>query len=132
MDQELQATAWAIRSTINSTSNYSPGQMAFGRDMIFLTKVIIDWETIKAKKRNIAQYNNTRENKSRINHTYKIGDKVLIVIKTDEIKEKLIQRTEGPFEIKKVFPNGTIKIFRDTYEEIINIRRIRPYHEREN
>ena len=106
--------------------------MAFGRDMIFRTQMIIDWETIKAKKRNIAQYNNTRENRARIEHTYNIGDKVLIVIKADEIKAKLQQRTEGPYKIKKIFNNGTVKIFRNTYDEIINIRCIRSYHERVN
>ena len=29
LDQELQATAWDIRSTINSSSNHSPGHLAF-------------------------------------------------------------------------------------------------------
>ena len=106
--------------------------MVFGKDMIFRTQIIIDWESIKAKKRNIAQYNNQRENKARIDHNYKVGDKVLIIIKADEIKAKLQQRTEGPYEIRKIFNNGTVKIFRNTYEEIINIRRIRPYHKRLN
>ena len=32
--QELQATAWAIRSTMNSTSKHSPSHLALGRDMI--------------------------------------------------------------------------------------------------
>ena len=63
--------------------------------------MIIDWENIKAKKRNIAQYTNTRENRVRIDNTYNVGDKVLIVIKVDEIKAKLQQRTEVPYTIKK-------------------------------
>ena len=40
--QELQATAWAIRSTMNSTSKHSPSHLALGRDMIFQTKVKVN------------------------------------------------------------------------------------------
>ena len=98
--------------------------------MIFRTQMIIDLENMKAKKRNIAQYTNTMENRVRIDHTYNVGDKFLIVIKADEIKVKLQQHTEGPYKIKKIFNNGTVKILRNTYDEIINIRHIEPYHDR--
>ena len=99
--------------------------------MIFQSKIIVDWESIKQKKRTLREYNNVRENRAKISHTYQVGDKVLIIIKADEIKSKIQDRAEGPYEIIRVYPNGTIKIQRDTYEEIINIRRIKPYHERE-
>ena len=130
VDQQLQATAWAIRSTINSASNYSPGQLAFGYDMIFQARVIVDWEAIKQKKRALREHNNIRENRSRIAHTYQVGDKVLITLKADEIKNKLQNRAEGPYEITKTYPNGTVKIQKNTYEEIINMRRIKPYYQR--
>ena len=35
LEQESQATAWTIRSTASSTTNHTPGHLAFGRDMIF-------------------------------------------------------------------------------------------------
>ena len=40
----LQAVAWDIRFTINSTTSYTPGQLEFGRDMIMQAKVLVDWE----------------------------------------------------------------------------------------
>ena len=46
------------------------------------------------------------------------------------MKAKLNERTEGPYQVLNVFDNGTVKIRRDTYDEIINIRRIKPYNER--
>ena len=50
LDQELQATAWAIRSTINSSSNHSPGHLAFGFDMIFRPKLRLIGKLSKAGK----------------------------------------------------------------------------------
>ena len=34
---------------------------------------------------------------------------------------------KGPYQITKVYTNGTVKIQRDYFEEIINIRRIKPF-----
>ena len=45
------------------------------------------------------------------------------------MKAKLNERTEGPYQVLKVFDNGTVKIRRDTYDEIINIRIIKQYNE---
>ena len=131
LDQELQATAWAIRSTINSTSKHAPSHLALGRDMIFQTQIKVDWENIKSNKRKLAVQNNIRENMSRIDHTYNIGDKVLIILKGEEIMSKIQIRTEGPYEIIKVYDNGTVKVNRGSYNEIVNIRRIKPYHEKQ-
>ena len=39
----LKVIAWAIRSTINSTTNHTLGQLAFSRDMIMQAKVLVDW-----------------------------------------------------------------------------------------
>ena len=68
---------------------------------------------------------------SRIDHTYNIGDKVLIILKGEEIMSKIQIRTEGPYEIIKVYDNGTVKVNRGSYNEIVNIRRIKPYHEKQ-
>ena len=44
------ATAFAVRSTYHTTLQASPGQLVFGRDMIFNIKHIANWEAIKHKK----------------------------------------------------------------------------------
>ena len=122
-----KATAWALRSTIHSTINYSPGQLAFGRDMIMQNRITADWERIKEKRMRAAVKSNARENSTRVAHTYEIGQLVLIVRNDKDVTRKLRQPTEGPYEILRVYRNGTVKIRRGNYDEILSIRRIRPF-----
>ena len=126
----LQSVAWALRSTVSTMSSYTPGHLVFSRDMIMQNAVTADWEKIKLLKRASAITSNTRENNSRFNHTYHVGDKVLIILDHKEINGKMDRPTEGPYEIIKVNPsNGTVKIVRGNYNETINIRRVKPYHD---
>ena len=99
--------------------------------MIFQTKVKVNWESIKSNKRKLAIENNTRENASRIDHNYNVGNKVLIILKGEEILSKIQIRTKGPYEVIKVYNNGTVKINKGSYNEIVNIRRIKPYHKKQ-
>ena len=54
------------------------GQLVFGRDMIILIKHQVDWELIS--QRNQAKINkyDIRKNNKRVDHDYKIGDKVML------------------------------------------------------
>ena len=64
-------------------------------------------------------------------YKYTIGKKVLVLTKTNERGGKLIDFAhKGPFEILEVFKNGTNKIKRNKFEEIIYIRRARPFYEK--
>ena len=94
--------------------------------MIFQSQIKIDWESIKSNKRKLVAYNNERENRNRIEHEYHAGDKILIIIKKNDVKAKLDERTEAPYKIIQIYENGTIKIQKDKYEETISIRRIKP------
>ncbi len=112
-----------------------PAQLAFGCDLIFRQKVLIDWERIKAFRLKDAIENNAKENKKRLEHTYKVGDKVLLVYKKYELRSnpKTSPSTypRGPFTITEVIANGTVKIQCGAYVDIMSIRRITPYHPRE-
>jgi hypothetical protein len=46
----LAATAFAIRATYYTTLQKSPGQLVFGRDMIFNAQHAANWEYIRARK----------------------------------------------------------------------------------
>lgn len=127
LDKALQTVAWAIRSTVSTMSGYTPGQLVFNKDMIMQSNVIVDWEKIKLLKRASAQASNEKENKTRLHHQYSVGDKVLIII--TDIKSKMESPTEGPYEIRKVYQSGLVKISRGSYNEVIHIRRLKPYHE---
>ena len=74
----LSATAFAVRSTFHTTLHNSPGQLVFGRDMIFNIKHTANWEYIRQRKQKIINKNNERENSKRQAHTYQVGDKVLL------------------------------------------------------
>ena len=69
------------------------------------------------------------ENKKRIPHEYKPGDKILIRHDMDGTpRGKMADPTSGPFEIIAV-RGSTLKIQKGRYREKINIRRVSPYYE---
>ncbi|KAE9286640.1 hypothetical protein PF008_g26619 [Phytophthora fragariae] len=84
------------------------------------------WATIYSRQQRQTRRENARENRARLAHNYKIGDRVLIV-KSIRNLPKLAQPTEGPFVITAVHSNGTLTVDRGNYDEIINIRRVKPY-----
>ena len=102
-------------------------------DMIFRQKAKIDWALIKKQRREQSAANNKKENRGRREHTYKVGDLVLIVEKPYERtrKGKLSSPTEGPYEIIRVYANGNVRTQRGNYDEDISIRRLRPYYKKD-
>ena len=121
----LSSAAFAIRSTYHTTLQATPAQLVFGRDMILPISISADWDRIKQRKQTEIDRNNRRENRDRIDHTYKVGDKVFV--RNDRIKRKLSSPREGPFKVAKVYDNGTIEVRRsDAVTERINIRRVTP------
>ncbi len=122
----LAATAFAIRSTLHTTLKKTPGQLVFGRDMIFNIQHQADWELIKQRKQTRINQNNQRENSKRIPHQYQVGDKVLLSRGTEN---KMETPFSGPHEILRVNNNGTVRLKVGCVEDLYNIRRIKPYNE---
>ena len=123
----LASAAWAIRASYNSATNSTPGQLVFGRDMMFNIKSLINWKLLASRKQHLVDKANLRENTKRIDYDYQIGQKVFI--KNDGIHRKLDRPKSGPFNITKVFSNGTVCIQRGLVNERINIRRLEPLFE---
>ena len=122
----LSATAFAIRSTVHTTLKKTPGQLVFGRDMIFNMKHKADWESIKKRKQDKINENNKRENQKRIPHEYQVGDKVLLRRGTEN---KWEAPYAGPYKILQVNDNGTVRMKINSVTDTYNIRRIKPYKE---
>ena len=122
----LAATAFAIRATYHTTLQKSPGQLIFGRDMIFNVQHTANWEYIRARKQRLIQKNNKNENKSRIPHTYRVDDKVMLRKGTEY---KYEAPYSGPHTILQVNTNGTVRLRVGSVTDTINIRRIEPYKE---
>jgi len=123
----LSATAFAVRSTYHTTLQASPGQLVFGRDMIFNIKHVADWQAIKQRKQKIINKNNTQENKKRLKHEYKPNDMVLL----ERYKARKYECPYlGPYKVIKVFTNGTVTIKKGAVYERVNIRRLIPFRSR--
>ena len=122
----LSACAFAVRSTIHTTLQKTPGQLVFGRDMMLNVTHIADWEHIKQRKQNLINKNNARENSKRTPHSYEVGNKVLLKRGTEN---KMESPCEGPYSILKVHDNGTVRVQRGAVADTINIRRLTPFFE---
>ena len=123
----ITACAYAIRCTYHTTLKATPGQLVFGRDMILPIKFEADWALIQKQKQDSINNSNNKDNKKRIKHEYKIGDKVLL--QKPGILRKMSTPYSGPYEVQQVFSNGTINITKGAVIQRVNIRRVIPYKE---
>ena len=93
----LAVIMFGVRATYHTTLEATPSQLVFGRDAILPIQHQADWSYIKNKKQNLIDKNNTRENKSRIPHEYKVGDLILL---SRNKRSKLGEREKnGPYPI---------------------------------
>ncbi len=128
IDTFIDNAAWAICSTYHTVLKASPGAVIFGCDMLFDIPFIADWKQIGEHRQHQTDLGNERENKTRADFDYKVGDKILI--RKDGILHKAeSRRIKEPWTIMRVHTNGTIRIQCGTKSERINIRRVTPFSE---
>eukprot|EP00951_Prasinocladus_malaysianus_P035488 scaffold366199_cov15-Prasinocladus_malaysianus.AAC.1 len=125
----MAAAGFAIRSTYHTVLQATPGQLVFKRDMILPAPFEPDWDAIRARRQAEINKNNARENKSRVWHEYKPGDKVLYIIPRKQAK--LRSPRSGPHRVCKVNNNGTCDIQRGAVTENVNIRHLVPFKDSE-
>ena len=128
IDAFLTDAAWAIRSTYHTVLKASPGAAIFGRDMLFDIPSLADWNKIGDHRQHLTDLNTIRENRSRRDWDYKVGDKVLLR------KDGILRKSESQYEcdlwtVTSVHMNGTIRVQFGTKSERLNIRRVTPYFE---
>ena len=126
IDAFLTDAAWAIRSTYHTVLKASPGAAIFGRDMLFDIPFLADWNKIGEHRQRQTDLNTERENRSRRDWDYQVGDKVLLR------KDGILRKSESwyecdPWTITTVHTNGTIRVQRGTKSERLNIRRVTPF-----
>ena len=124
-DGILASTMFALRATVHTTTQFTPTQLVFGRDAILNTRHEANWHLIKERKQKLINRGNERENRKRKEHTYKVGDKVLL---KNEWKTKFNQDSfKGPYVITDVRNNGTVRATRGRITDTYNLRNIKPY-----
>ena len=74
---------------------------------------------------------NKRENSTRIEFTYKVGEKVLLKKDYLTLRRKTERLNKGPFTIKEVHKNGTLTITDDKAgtTKTLSIRRVNPFRQ---
>jgi hypothetical protein len=121
----LCATMFAVRATFHTTLQATPMQLVFGRDAILNIKHVTDWEHIRQRKQERINENNKRENKNRRDHQYRVGHQVLVKARKNS-KHEL--EYEGPYAITQVNDNGTVRFQKGIVNDVVNIRRIKPFY----
>jgi len=126
----LGDVGFAMRATVHTTNQATASQLVFGRDAMLNVSFEADWQYIKERKQRMILQNNKRKNKTRREHLYSVGDKVLI--EQDPSRKHGKDRYKGPYEIVTVNDNGTVRLTHDTprggvVQQTWNIRQLAPY-----
>ena len=89
--------------------------------------------TQKVKRKETYCQQHQRIRTPRREHKYKAVDQVLIIMKLYERgkKDKISQLAEGPYKVLKAFNSRTLRIKRGQFDEIVQIKSLRPSYKRE-
>ena len=74
----MATAAFKILSTTNKLKGYILCQLLFGSDTILLINHKVDWELICQKNQTQINKDNICENIKRVDHDYKVVDKVML------------------------------------------------------
>jgi hypothetical protein len=94
IDTFIDNAAWAIRSSYYTVLKASSGAAIFERDMLFDIPFIADWKQIGEFRQHTTDCRNERENKTRVDFNYKVGDKILIR------KDRILRKAESIWKIE--------------------------------
>jgi len=127
----LSAVRRAVNSTVHTTNRATPTQLVFGRDAFLNIGFQADWNYIKDRKQKLILQNNARENATRKEHTYSIGDQVMIRQSPNRKHgPDGPEQFQGPYTVSQVNDNGTVQLTRATTRGAVsqtwNIRNVDP------
>ena len=125
-DDAIATAMHASRCSPNSSlGNYSPGALVFQRDMLLDIPVLCDILTLTKHRQALIDKRLLKANAKRINHEFKVGEKVFI--KNFSRTHKMQQVRLGPYPIIQVHTNNTVTIDRNPIHERTSIRHIIPF-----
>ena len=124
----LSAVRHAVRSLVHTTTRATPTQLVFGRDALLNVSFVADRQCIKERKQHRILQNNKRENQTRKDYEYKIGD--LVMVKDDPSQKLEGKRFMGPYTVTNVFDIGAVQLTKATnggaVSQTWNIRLLKP------
>ena len=119
----LSAAAWAARSTHHTALQSTPGQLVFGRDVIWDMARVADWQRTKQRKQTLIDKNDKKENDKQIDCDCAVGDPVM---KIEAGTLKMEQLREGPLNIVRVRASGAVAMQKGPIEERLNVQQVTP------
>ena len=126
----MTAVAHVICSAHHTTLQASPGQIAFGWDMVLPVSMRTDWARTAQYKQDIVNESNTWENCSGIKHVHKVGDEVLF--EKPGIVPKMSAPCTGPHTMQQVSTNSTMHIEDGIVTQQENVRGLTAHFKRPN
>ena len=124
----ISKCAWAIRSTTHLVLGASPGELIFGRNMLFDLSFRAAWANLRKRKQDASRANNARTNAKRIKYDFNPGDKVTLD-RPGILMGKGKRPREGPFNITKTYTNGTIRIKKGPVSQVVHLKRVHRFFE---
>ena len=122
----LAASDFAVRSTYHRTKEKIPGQLVFVRDMIPPINHVADWTYINQRKQTQINKDVNRGITTRIDHDYRVGDKI---ITRNRSAYKYEKPSRGPYEIVQTWTNGNVTLRKGAVTHRINIHNIKSYND---
>ena len=114
-----------MRFTVHATLQVTPAQAIFGCDMLFNLTWKINHDDIFERRQKHIFENHERENRLRLDHTYQIGDRVLL--NRDILQRKLNPKRNGPHIIQQVYSNSLAKVQLGNVAQKVSIRWLIPH-----
>ena len=96
MDNALAIAIHATRCAVSAPIRTTPGALVYRRYMIMDVPLIANLSAIWDGRHQMIDENVIKQNKKRIEHHYRVGDRVEQIVWN---KTKLSQRSDGPFRV---------------------------------
>ena len=127
MQRLIADVTYAMRARWLHVAQYTPGQLAFNRDMVLNTPINVDWTIVRERMIAANRKATAKENKKRFNHVYRIGDIVWLI--NDSTRDaKYNKRKTGPFTIVRMISDSAIVIRKaNGYTQSVSVRQLTPY-----
>ena len=110
----------------HSMKEKSLGQLFFGRYIILPINHVAYWRYIRQRKQTQINKGVNRENTTRIDYNYRVGDKVMTKMRSAYKYETLFR---GPYDFFQTWKNGAVTLQTGLVTHKINIRNIKPYND---
>jgi pyruvate kinase len=81
--------------------------------MLFDLSFTTNYNQLKNIKQKASDLNVDHENTKRIKNDYKVND--LIFLDRGKLQKKLVPKRDGPYQVIRVYSNGTLKIRKGIY-----------------